>query len=293
MANWNASFDGFPKEMSDRTVFGSDKALKYAMKKIWTNQGKSVLYLKSYKFKEGKKEKPDKLQPRNLKERYKHVFDTEINDKADSKEILKNLFAAVDVRQFGATFAESSNNISITGAVQVGQGIAKYDQGVVEQQILSPFRDPNKPDAIQTSLGTKITSEETHYFYPVSINPESYKDYVNLDVTDGYTEEDYQNFKQVALVAATALNTNSKAGCENEFTMFVEVDKDIYLPDLTEYIGFEKIENGKDKIIIELAELLNGIDVKAIEIFYNTKTLDIITDVEIKSYNIFTREEVK
>ena len=33
MANWNADFSGYPKSLSDGTVFGSDKALKYPMKK--------------------------------------------------------------------------------------------------------------------------------------------------------------------------------------------------------------------------------------------------------------------
>ena len=35
MANWNADFSGYPKTISDGTVFGSDKALKYPMKKMW------------------------------------------------------------------------------------------------------------------------------------------------------------------------------------------------------------------------------------------------------------------
>ena len=33
MANWNADFSGYPKTTSDGLVFGSDKALKYPMKK--------------------------------------------------------------------------------------------------------------------------------------------------------------------------------------------------------------------------------------------------------------------
>ena len=39
MANWNADFSGYPKTTSDGTTFGSDKALKYPMKKMWENQG--------------------------------------------------------------------------------------------------------------------------------------------------------------------------------------------------------------------------------------------------------------
>ena len=33
MANWNADFTGYPKTTSKDDVFGSDKALKYTMKK--------------------------------------------------------------------------------------------------------------------------------------------------------------------------------------------------------------------------------------------------------------------
>ena len=37
MANWNADFSGYPKSISTGEVFGSDKALKYPMKKMWEN----------------------------------------------------------------------------------------------------------------------------------------------------------------------------------------------------------------------------------------------------------------
>ena len=40
MANWNADFSGFPKTTSDGETFGSDKALKYPMKRMWDNEGK-------------------------------------------------------------------------------------------------------------------------------------------------------------------------------------------------------------------------------------------------------------
>lgn len=72
------------------------------------------------------------------------------------------------------------------------------------------------------------------------INPLAYKELVALGVTEGYTEEDYQNFKRTALVSATAYATNAKEGCENEFALFVETDPEVYLPNLSEYITFEK-----------------------------------------------------
>lgn len=61
--------------------------------------------------------------------------------------MITNLFQAADVKNFGATFAEEKNNISITGAVQFGQGFNKYEgTSPEEQQILSPFRDGSKDD---------------------------------------------------------------------------------------------------------------------------------------------------
>jgi CRISPR-associated protein Csh2 len=313
MANWNADFSGCPKTISTGEIFGSDKALKYPMKKMWENEGEKVLYIKSFKLeptKGGKKSKKDeiteesKVAPKSLKERYEELFNIKnLKEEKDSKKVLTNLFDAIDVKNFGATFAEEGNNISITGAVQIGQGFNKYqDTTVEEQQILSPFRVENAKnkskgeEASSTTLGTKIVSNEAHYFYPFAINPTSYKNYQELGVTTGYSEEDYKKFKEVALVAATAQNTNSKMGCENEFALFVETDMETYLPDLAQFITFEK---GEERDIIDLTKIGKLIcqikeKVKAVEEYYNPFTTNLGEEIEkAKYFNIFTREEVK
>lgn len=298
MANWNADFTGYPKSMSDGTIYGSDKALKYPMKKMWDNEGKKVLYIKSMKF----SDKDGALVPKSLKERYEEIFDVEdLKDSKDSKEVLTNLMSAVDVKNFGATFAEAKNNFSITGAVQFGQGFNKYeDTTAEEQQILSPFRDGSKDsenteEAKNSTLGTKITSNEAHYFYPFVINPTAYRELVNLGVTEGYTEEDYQNFKRTALVSTTSFATNAKEGCENEFALFVETEPDLYLPNLSEYITFEKSEQKNVIDISACAEIINELKdrVKNIEIYYNPYTTELVCGVEsAKLYNIITQKEV-
>ena len=144
MANWNADFTGHPKTTSDGDTFGSDKALKFPMKKMWENQGEKILYIKSMKLSEEKG--TINLRPRSLKERYEYLYDVkDLKSCKNSKEVLTNLFNALDVRSFGATFAEADNNISITGAVQIGQGFNKYNGIDVDiQPILSPFRDDQK-----------------------------------------------------------------------------------------------------------------------------------------------------
>ena len=57
--NWNADFSGYPKSLSDGTIFASDKALKYPMKKMWDNESKKVIYIKSLN---------EKLLPKTLEE---------------------------------------------------------------------------------------------------------------------------------------------------------------------------------------------------------------------------------
>jgi CRISPR-associated protein Csh2 len=81
MANWNADFTGRPKSTSNGDIFGSDKALKYPMKKMWENEGKKVLYIKSFK------EEKDSVIPRKLAERYSLLFDS-IDKKHPQKKFI-------------------------------------------------------------------------------------------------------------------------------------------------------------------------------------------------------------
>ncbi len=267
------------------------------MKLMWENEGKKVLYIKSMQFSEGKGE--ISLVPRSLKERYDCLFgDTAKEDAKHSRKLLTNLMQAVDVKNFGATYAESGNNIAITGAVQIGQGFNVYDQTEPqEQQILSPFRDSSKEgdkgEAKNSTLGTKIVSDEAHYMYPFVINPQAYKELVELGVTEGYTQEDYDNFKRTALVCATSFATNAKEGCENEFALLVETKPDVYLPNLTSYIAFQKEE--KNVISVSCGKLIKelGERISAVEIYYNPDTTLLKQDVEgAKVYNILTQKEV-
>lgn len=280
MSNWNADFTGRPKSTSDGSVFGSDKAFKYPIKKMWEVEGEKVLYVKSYKNEKGN------LRARTLSERFEQLFGKEVKSVKDKKELVKYLFSATDVKNFGATFAEGSNNISITGAVQIGQGLNKYEDTTVEiQDILSPFVDSTKKDTAQnTSIGKKIVSNEAHYFYPFSVNPENYDIYTKeIEDLEGYTREDYEKFKKGCLIATTAYNTNSKSGCENEFAIFVECKEDskLYLANLDQYIKFEKNDEGKDIIdISELEEILNEEktkqEIEKVEIYYNSYTTNLI-----------------
>lgn len=306
MANWNADFTGYPKTTSNGDIFGSDKAFKYPIKKMWDDSGEKVLYIKSYKLKEEKS--GVSLIPNSLKERYELVNKVkDLSKENDAVKVMKNLFSAIDVKNFGATFAESGSNISITGAVQIGQGYNIYDMAVAEEQsILSPFRDASDKgtkdsskkdeEAKSATLGTKIVTPEAHYCYPFVINPLAYKEYINLGFTEGYTEEDYKKFKKAAISATTAFATNSKVGCENEFAFFLETDIDLYLPNLDRYVSFTKGQD-KDVIDINIKDIISGVSskIKKAEIYYNPLTVKINVDIDIENisyFNIFSGEEV-
>jgi len=280
MANWNADFTGRPKTVSNGDIFGSDKALKYPMKKMWLNEDKNVMYIKTWK---------DEVTPNKLGERYASLFEPIDKKKTITKDVMRNLFNCIDVKNFGATFAEEGQNISITGAVQFGQGFNKFEDTNVEvQDILSPFADSTKDDAKQSTLGTKTTVDEAHYFYGFSINPKAYDEYKHIVDNAEYTQKDYVEFKKVALCSATAYSTNSKFGCENEFAVFVECkEDDVYLPDLSDYIEFDSEERSID--LSKLEKLIDG-KYEKVEVYLNPFKLEVHTTLD--TYNIFTSEKL-
>jgi CRISPR-associated protein Csh2 len=303
MANWNADFTGRPKSITDGTIFGSDKALKYPMKKMWLNEDKKVLFIKTWKETEANKDGQTSIIPNQLGERYTELFETIDKKTTTTKEVLTNLFKCTDVKNFGATFAVEGQNISITGAIQFGQGFNKFAYTETEvQDILSPFtdskakekskksKDDEGTEAKQSTLGTKITVDEAHYFYGFSINPSSYNEYSEIVDNGKYTEADYKEFKKVAILSATAYSTNSKFGCENEFSLFVECkDSETYLPDLSEYIDFD---SDSEKRVVDLTKLeaLIGTNYEKVEVYYNPFKLDVVTTLD--RFNIFTQEKI-
>lgn len=278
MANFNADLSGYPKTTTNNDIFGSDKALKYPMKRMWMSEGDPVLYIKSMKNSEGS----DKIQPRDLNERYTLLFGA-LDDKTSSKEVLGKLFSATDVMNFGATFAEKKQNISITGAVQINQGFNLFSNtNVLAQDILSPFRNSNEKseEKLASSMGTKIVTDEAHYVYSFSVNPANYEDFIGLaEGFEGYTAEAYEKFKRATRVATTAFNTNSKSGCENELVLFVELKEDskLFLANLDRYVTVQKHEGNILYNLSKLAEVLephHG-EIQSIELYNNPVTVEV------------------
>lgn len=290
MSNWNADFTKMPKTTGDNRIYGSDKPVKFTMRRLWNNEGEEVLYIKTYKD-------DDKVSLKGNKDRYKQLFDEDPKS-GDEKKILNNLFKCLDVMNFGAAFlvkppsgSGSGVNLSITGAVQIGQGFNKYENTeVITQPILSPFPSDEKKG--QGSIGEKTITDEAHYFYPFSINPQNYNEYIDILKQDnkdfeGYTVKDYEKFKTASLVSVTAFKSDSKSGCENEFALFVELveGSKLYLPDLAQFIKFNKGDK-KDLIDISDFKFLNIYkdQIENIEIYYAEELVEIVEDVEFKKY---------
>lgn len=299
-ANWNADFDGLPKRDGNDIYKGSPYALQYCMKSQWINRGKRVLGIKTIK--------PNGACSK-LKERYFDLFkieDTKI-DKKDSDDVRQNkietvrnnLLSCKDVKNFGVAYT-GENAMSIKGVVQFTDGVNKYENAnLVNEQILSPYANSNKDETSTSTLGTKHTLDEAHFIYDFSIFPREYDKYI-CDDFEGYTEEDYEDFKKVSLIAVSNYNSKTKAGCKNEFAMFIKVKEEHnYLLDLNYLQDYVKVYKEENKVIYDLS-LLNDLLTKVadkienIEMYYNPRTINVsnFNKINTKVYDLITMEEI-
>lgn len=264
-ANWNASFDGTPKSLPDGTIFGSDKALKYSIRKFWQLQGEKVLFIKT------KKRTADSgLADATLEERYIRLFGKKPAEIKDKVEILKDILTAIDARQFGFTFAISQKNLNATGPVQIGIGRNIYDKSSINyQDILSPFATG---DNSQSTIGQFITVDHVDYCYPFLINPRQ-MDFDELDEELGqYTEEDFEAFIKAAANGANALNSCTKAGANNLYVIVVEaIDDKLYLNNLASYVSLLSNELMLGSMMHYLSSFFERI--KSIKIYYDETSI--------------------
>lgn len=293
MAMWNASFEKYARELEDGTAFATDKALKYAIRNKWKLDGETLLATRCYKLDGGK------VTPMSLEERYTQLFGA-VAKTVDPVEIYKQLFGLRDIKNFGVAFAVKERNASITGAVQIGLGINKL--GIPQQhnmQILAPYRNAggdseNTSEKQAFTNGTQVVVEKAEYLYDFSIIPQMYQDYVDLGLTEGYTEEDYENFKEALRLSATTVQSASKKGVDTSFIMYVETKPDYYLQNLGDY--FKYTDNG-ETIEIEFTDkalLENNPNIEKIEVLFDDKTYTLKGFPGNTEYkNIYTLEELK
>lgn len=284
--NLNAGFDKYPKTDGNGILKASCVSLKYPIKLLMYKQNNTVLGMKSL---------DEKGKYKKQSSKYESMF-----GKFDEKTGISNLFSCKDVLNFGQVYADKS--IAIRGIVQLQDAINKYDNSnIIVEQLGAQYASGEGKGA--TTLGERYLVDEAHYFSSFDIISDTYDDFIN-DKTGfkGYTEEDYEYFKDSSLKAQTLYNSLSKKGCNNEFGLFVKAkSKENYnlaLGDLSQYIKTYK--NDEDILIYDTTELeylLNDCSgkIESVEIYYKTKNIlkgFENSNISVKKFNIITRKEI-
>lgn len=279
-ANYNADFSGQPRTLPSGIVYATDKAFKYTVKNYLKDvyPKERVFYFKSLN---------ENLNPISLDETYVKCFgEYPKNDKKkDSIKpiVARNLLSCIDIRLFGATFA-GQTNISVHGPVQVNHATNIWSENhIYNEQITSPFSNKaDDPEAEKgmTTIGRQARLEEGHYLHHFSINPHNLCDITSLAGADcaKLTNEDIAKLKEAMRRGATWYDSASKAGCENEMLVWVQLKEEskVVLPNFTELIVLQS-EKEDGKCVYDFAKLRDILkkianEIESIDIFYNNQT---------------------
>lgn len=292
-SNYNADFSGQPRTLPDGIVYATDKAFKYSIKKYLKDayENVEVFYMKTLN---------DNLNPRSLDERYEYLFRALPKDDTKKKDVAKNLLSCLDVKLFGATFTSGNNSVSVHGPVQINHGVNIWkDNNIYTEQITSPFRNEKKgkdreTEKSMTTIGRQSRLEEGHYLHHFSINPGNLDDISEI-VGEGVklSSADIDKLKVGMRCGVTWYDSASKAGCENEMLVWVELKEGskLVLPSFATLINLED-EKDKGKCVYDFEALTNKLEdikssVESVEVYYNKQTciLKNLTE-EVKQYDI-------
>lgn len=292
-SNYNADFSGQPRTLPDGIVYATDKAFKYSVKRYLKDayENVDIFYMKTLN---------DNLNPRSLNERYENLFRAEPKDET-KKDVVKNLLSCLDVKLFGATFASGSTSVSVHGPVQINHGVNIWkDNNIYTEQITSPFRNEKKdkdPDneKSMTTIGRQSRLEEGHYLHHFSVNPGNLDDISSKIVGEGVklSAADIDKLKVGMRCGVTWYDSASKAGCENEMLVWVELKEGskLVLPSFATLINLEE-EKENGKCVYDFEALINKLEdikssVESVEVYYNKQTciLKNLTE-EVKQYDI-------
>ena len=292
-SNYNADFSGQPRTLPDGIVYATDKAFKYSIKKYLKDayENVDVFYMKTLN---------DNLNPRSLDERYEYLFRALPKDDTKKKDVAKNLLSCLDVKLFGATFTSGNNSVSVHGPVQINHGVNIWkDNNIYTEQITSPFRNEKKgkdreTEKSMTTIGRQSRLEEGHYLHHFSINPGNLDDISEI-VGEGakLSSADIDKLKVGMRCGVTWYDSASKAGCENEMLVWVELKEGskLVLPSFATLINLEE-EKENGKCVYDFEALTNKLEdikssVESVEVYYNKQTciLKNLTK-EVKQYDI-------
>ena len=272
-ANYNADFSGLPRRLkSDGSFYATDKSFKWLVRNyIKKNyEGEKILFTKIF---------DDKLNTLKLKEAFEKLSEEKISKDNMKDTLFPKLLDFIDIRLFGAVFSpegKKDNNISIHGPVQINHATDLYKKGrVYTDEILAPF----------TAIGSMSKATEAHYIHNFSINPKnlsSWKEIVKDIKT--LTNSDIAILKNAFNNAATFYDSHSKAGVENELSIYVTLTENsiLTLPSFAQFIKFEKAQDD-EKNSFDITKLIDYLskyekEIEKIEIFYIDELLNIKND---------------
>ncbi|ASZ11936.1 type I CRISPR-associated protein Cas7 [Chitinophaga pendula] len=270
-SNYNADFSGRPRMLPNATAYATDKALKYAIRNYWKDVlGEKIFYFKSLS---------EEMTPRSLQETYNlHFGEYKAKGKAQDAqlrlEVLGSILQCLDVRLFGATYAEKPN-ISIHGTCQITHGVNRFPESVIySEQIMSPFRNSSEASAdnAMTTLGSQSRLEEGHYVHHFSVNPKNIEEDSQRVGGGGLSSTDIDKLKEGLRKGATYYDSAAKAGTENELLLWVQLKpaSKVVLPSFVTLIDVNKNkEIDLSKVSALLAEPHIKGDIERIEIYYD------------------------
>lgn len=277
-SNWNADFTKYPRRLPDEnaTIFATDKALKYSIRRYWKDKGLNVFVWRTYR---------EDGVPRSLSETDEYWKDKLGTDKFEmitgkkGKEMVerKSFFNNfIDVKFFGITFAKEDENFSIIGPLQISYGINKYNINtpyVVD--IASPYRVDKeksrqtndkeiKEESRQTTLGNEIRNLKSYYVYDWVLNPRNLPEKMHI------YEDEIHELKEALKKSVTYHNTTTKIGTENALLLFITLkeESNLVLPTMKNLV-----EITSDEIInlSRIRDLLSKhqADIESVELYYN------------------------
>ena len=186
-------------------------------------------------------------------------------------------------RLFGATL-DGEANIYIQGHVQVNHGLNIWkENNIYTEQITSHYNnkasDPDDEKGI-TTIGRQSKLEEGHYLHHFSINPFNLKS-ILIDDNPSISNDDISKLKEAMQRGVTWYDSASKAGCENEMLVWVQLksgSKNV-LPNFSNLIHLknEKMEGKYLYDFMELKKVLDLIndEIEAVEIYYNKQLIQV------------------
>lgn len=300
-SNFNADFTGSPRRLPNEegTIYATDKALKYAIRKFWIDNDEKVFVWKTFK----KKDDAEEYVPFTLEQRFQNMQEILIKEGHDKDKVASALYVfskCIDTKLFGITFAmkagggRENKNISLTGPVQISYGVNRMKQNIVySNDIMSPY--PTEEGKAST-LGSEMKAAKVYYVYDFVINPSNitnhYEQCEEVKEMMAMKKSDIDRLMKAFNNAVTNMNSTTKIGSENVLTLLVTLNKDsqIQIPMMKNMVS---IDSTDDKDTIDLSSINSMLKQDSIKNNIGQKVLYRCVDESQLSIEGFEKEAIR